>query len=113
LVDIALRDGAAVALYTDDRVPEIPPQVELNPDIHEAILWADFMAVDLSIESRLDYNNIFGIPRAKNLSPRTQVLISSPLPCGLGTCGACAVKGTAGWKLACVDGPVFPLADLE
>ncbi len=113
LVDVALRDGAAVALYTDDRVPEIPPQVELNPDIHEAILWADYVAVNLSIESRHDYKNKLGITKAENLPAKSQVLISSPMPCGLGTCGACAVRGTPGWKLACVDGPVFPLADLE
>ncbi len=133
LVDVALRDGAAVALYTDDRVPEIPPQVELNPDIHEAILWADYVAIDLSIESRHDYksedprtklphselrrilafSHKLGITKADVLSATCQVLISSPMPCGLGTCGACAVRGTPGWKLACVDGPVFPLADLE
>jgi len=113
LIDIALREGAAVALCTDDRVPEIPPQVELNPDIHEAILWTDYVAVDLSVKNRHDYKNKLGITKAENLPAKSQVLISSPMPCGLGTCGACAVRGTTEWKLACVDGPVFPLADLE
>jgi hypothetical protein len=28
-------------------------------------------------------------------------------------CGVCGVKGRRGWRLACKDGPVFDLNDLE
>lgn len=41
------------------------------------------------------------------------VLIQRATPCGLGACGACAVKTTRGWKWACTDGPFFRLSDLE
>jgi hypothetical protein len=30
----------------------------------------------------------------------------------MGKCGVCAVKVKRGWKMACVDGPVFDLKDL-
>jgi len=37
-----------------------------------------------------------------------------PMPCGgLGDCGLCAVDLKRGWKLACKDGPVFDLNELE
>lgn len=39
--------------------------------------------------------------------------VERSLPCGLGACGACAVKTGRGWKWACLDGPFFSLAELE
>jgi len=42
-----------------------------------------------------------------------QVLIAPPMPCGLGTCGACHLKAKRGWRCACTDGPVFELDELE
>ena len=42
-----------------------------------------------------------------------QVLIAPPMPCGLGTCGACHLKAKRGWRCACTDGPVFDLDELE
>jgi NAD(P)H-flavin reductase len=41
-------------------------------------------------------------------------LILAPMPCaGLAECGACAVPARSGWKLACLDGPVFDLRALD
>ncbi len=40
-------------------------------------------------------------------------LVERSLPCGLGACGACAVRTTRGWKWACLDGPFFSLAELD
>jgi hypothetical protein len=35
------------------------------------------------------------------------------MPCaGLAACGVCAVQTRRGWKLACVDGPVFDLKEI-
>ncbi len=39
--------------------------------------------------------------------------VERSLPCGLGACGACAVKTGRGWKWACLDGPFFSLAELD
>jgi dihydroorotate dehydrogenase electron transfer subunit len=41
-----------------------------------------------------------------------QVVITPPLACGFGACLACAVETPRGMRLACVDGPVFDLAEL-
>lgn len=41
-----------------------------------------------------------------------QALVARPMPCGVGACGACAVKTGRGWKYACTDGPFFELADV-
>jgi dihydroorotate dehydrogenase electron transfer subunit len=40
-------------------------------------------------------------------------LVNRSMPCGIGACGACAVKTGRGWKWACLDGPFFSLAKLE
>ena len=32
---------------------------------------------------------------------------------GQGECGVCAVRTRSGWSLACKDGPVYDLAELE
>jgi len=42
-----------------------------------------------------------------------RALIQRPMPCGLGACGACAVKTIPGWKWACTDGPFFRLSELD
>jgi len=42
-----------------------------------------------------------------------QVLVRTAMPCrGLGECSVCSVETTQGWKLACQEGPVFPLEEL-
>ena len=42
-----------------------------------------------------------------------QAALAGPLPCGLGTCCACAVTTRDGTRLRCKDGPVFDLRDLR
>jgi len=42
-----------------------------------------------------------------------RALVTCPMPCGTGACGACAVKTIHGWKMACVDGPFFSLTELD
>ena len=41
-----------------------------------------------------------------------QVLSAPPMACGFGACLGCAVETVRGMRLACVDGPVFDLAEL-
>jgi dihydroorotate dehydrogenase electron transfer subunit len=52
-------------------------------------------------------------PRGPASRRAGQVLIAPPMPCGLGTCGACHLKAKRGWRCACTDGPVFDLDELE
>lgn len=42
-----------------------------------------------------------------------QLALESPMACGYGACYGCVVETRAGYKRVCVDGPVFPAADLE
>lgn len=42
-----------------------------------------------------------------------QALVAPPIVCGTGACQGCAVAMKRGTKLACTDGPVFDLLDLE
>jgi dihydroorotate dehydrogenase electron transfer subunit len=44
---------------------------------------------------------------------QVSVLLTPPMPCGTGACQACAVQTRRGWKLACREGPLFPLAELS
>ena len=41
-----------------------------------------------------------------------QVVIAPPMACGFGACLACAAETPRGMRLACVDGPVFDLAEI-
>jgi dihydroorotate dehydrogenase electron transfer subunit len=48
------------------------------------------------------------------ISHFAQVLLTDvPFACGVGACMSCAVEGERGLRLACIDGPVFDLKDLE
>jgi hypothetical protein len=41
------------------------------------------------------------------------LLNGNPIACGVGACLSCAISTPAGFKLTCLDGPVFDLAALE
>ena len=75
--------------------------------------WADYIALDLA---DLD-PAILGQTGLQNLSSlrsvKVEVWRTPPMPCGFGGCGLCTVKGVRGWRLACLDGPVFDWNDLE
>ena len=138
LIDLGLTRGAAVSLWTRHPPPGLPSQVELTPDPGEALAWSDYLALDIAPETLPRLRQIlFGYPdpplRGPDLPPRSsasprgpdlplrgpasrragQVLIAPPMPCGLGTCGACHLKAKRGWRCACTDGPVFDLDELE
>ena len=42
-----------------------------------------------------------------------QVIVAPLMACGSGACQGCAVETVRGMRLACVDGPVFDLAELS
>lgn len=53
--------------------------------------------------------------REARLQPRhdfAQVLVRSPMPCGVGACDVCRVETRRGERHACTDGPVFDLLAL-
>ncbi len=116
LADVALAQGAAVTLYTRSVPARLPPEVEVLPleSLSEALAWADFLAFDLAPAA------LSGLKKRFSLAPHTpmpvpsQVLVDVPMPCGgVGECGLCAVEVRRGWRLACKEGPVFDLNELE
>jgi dihydroorotate dehydrogenase electron transfer subunit len=75
--------------------------------------WADYLVVDAPLEALPDFWREMG-RTLTGYSVPGQALVFAPMPCGgLGECGACAVQSHRSWKLACKDGPVFNLKDLE
>lgn len=90
----------------------IPSQVELAgmDQLPELLLWSDFVGMDLPIH-HLD--RLPGMISNVKLVG-AQALIHTDMPCGgIAECGICAVKTKRGYKMACLDGPVFDLADLN
>ena len=117
LMDQALARGLEVALFDDQHPRGLPPAVEAYPlsGLAEALPWADFLALDIPYTALAQLNRFFG-PRPALNRPllAAQALIAGPMPCGAwADCGACAVRTRHSWKLACKDGPVFNLEELD
>jgi dihydroorotate dehydrogenase electron transfer subunit len=109
----ALDSGGEVALFTDAPLPRLPASLEAAPlsALPDALRWADRLALDgpLAALEALP-------PDLRRALPRdAEMLIEVPMPCGgLAECGICAVPAArVRWHLACEDGPVFPLVELD
>ncbi len=116
LAESALRRGADVALFTNAAIPRLPASFEQYPldSLPEILSWADFLAIDTPLEGLGRLRSTLGLEPGAYLPCPAQVLIFTPMPCGgLAECGACAVMAPRGWKLACKDGPVFDLHELN
>lgn len=120
LAQSALDANAAVAVFTRAPVSaQLPASIEVFPfeGLPDPLAWADFMgwpdfmALDVPIDALGALPAWFG---ASGPACPAQVLVETWMPCaGVGECGACAVSTRRGWKLACKDGPVFNVKDLE
>ena len=116
LVDTALAQGAAVALYTRDIPAGLPSEVEVLPPepLSDVLGWADYLAIQLQPGGLSKLRRRLGLAPHAILPVPAQVLVQVAMPCGgIGDCGLCAVATRQGWKLACKDGPVFNFNDLE
>jgi hypothetical protein len=115
LAHAALRQNAAVALYTNSSLPGLPAAIEAHPlsSLPDGLGWADFLALDVPREDISSLEASLG-QTADRLPPiPAQVLVTSAFPCaGMGSCGVCAVQVGRTWKLACIDGPVFDLNEI-
>lgn len=106
--------AATVLLARPYPLDALDPEIELRVgDL--AALTAEFApgadAVLIHTEKTL-YQTLFDsltAARAFFQADYALALLRPPMPCGVGACGACAVKTARGHKLACADGPFFPL----
>ncbi len=115
LVKSALKQGAAVTIYSA-RVPvDLPAAVEVLPLalLPEALEWADFIGMEMDVSQVGQWRSLFNLPLHAGLPCEVQALVATAMPCGGGAeCGVCSIETRAGWKLICRDGPVFRLPDL-
>jgi len=112
----ALQDDRSVALFTDAPLPPIPLALEAHPlsALPEFISWADFLAFDLPMQALPRLRETIGLSPQGYLPCQGQALVLAPMPCGaLADCGVCALQVRGNWKLACKEGPVFNLNDLD
>jgi hypothetical protein len=112
----ALGDNRSVALFTDAPLPPIPLALEVHPlsALPEFISWADFLAVDLPMQALPRLRQVFCLSPEERLPCQGQALVLAPMPCGtLADCGVCALKVRGTWELACKEGPVFNLNELD
>lgn len=115
LIEQALRRGAAVSLFTDLPVVDLPSAVEINPlgSLPDGLAWADFLALDMPLPRLAELDGSLGLTGQRRLPCPGQALLLAAMPCGgLADCGVCAVQIGRSWKLACKDGPVFNLEEL-
>ncbi len=120
LIPQAIESGADVALFTPTDTPKsisLPTEVEINPisALPEVLSWANFLAIDISLDMLPNLRDSLGVRPYEGVPCLTQVLITTPMPCGsVAECGACSVQTKkGGYKLACKDGPVFDLSQLD
>jgi hypothetical protein len=116
-----LQSGDAVTLFTSAPLPALPSSIEIYPlaSLPDALTWADCLAIDLPLEALGGLRSRLGLKKGDRLMLPAPALVYTPMPCGgLAECGACAVPARAvsarrGYRLACKDGPVFKLDELE
>ena len=116
LIGQGLNQGAAVAVYCDQPPNHLPTSVEVLPlaVLPEALSWADYFALDVPNERLEEWRSLFGLPPDARCPCQGEVLVRTAMPCaGRALCGVCSVRTRNGWKVACRDGPVFDLNELE
>ena len=85
---------------------------DLEVLLREAIPWADRVC---AAGGGALYPLLASVIEELRLGLRpglAQVLVEVPMVCGMGVCGACAVRTHRGMRQACHHGPVFDLAEL-
>jgi len=116
LIFQAISNQADVTVFSDTALPGIPAAVEVFPlgDLPTVLTWADYLALDLPRRAIPHLRERLGLAPGVALACPTQALVFTAMPCGgAAECGACALPSRRSWKLACKEGPVFDLNDLE
>ena len=112
----ALTHDAAVVLVCDSNPDNLSDEVEVQPmsALQEILEWADYFAVDVVREDLRGLQERVGKLNQLPAEKAAQVLVHTPVPCGgVADCGVCAVTFKSGWRLACREGPVFDLREME
>jgi hypothetical protein len=114
LVSPSLLGDRSVVLFGDffEYLP-LPAAIEAYPweNLPESLNWADYLALDLSIERFSELDRILGFDAKPRAGPIVEALLETPMPCGgLAACGICTVRLGSKLLLACEEGPVFRIS---
>lgn len=109
LIRLAKERDASVSLWASSKPSDLSPDVEIATDLRGALDWTDFLAICTTASGLPELRTMLGPVDGPRMPARGQMLIMGPMPCGIGGCMACAIRVRRGWKLACLEGPVFPL----
>ena len=116
LLTPAFVQGADVTLLSETIPEHLSADVEVQPlnALSDAMGWADYLAFDVMRESLPGLWKLLNFGEQAWVRIDAQLLVVTPMPCGgMAECGVCAVSVRRGWKMACKDGPVFNLSDLQ
>ena len=121
MADRAIAEGREVVLVGHDAeafpahllAPEIEYRSDMDAPGNELIQWADVIIASGSDGMYRALADTVRTALVHTEPGRVRVLIDIPMPCGTGDCYACAVETRHGIQLACVDGPLFDLSELE
>jgi dihydroorotate dehydrogenase electron transfer subunit len=111
--EVVLVSRAAADLPAHLLAPEIEYRTDPGALGKELIQWADVIVASGSAEMYRALGETVRAARFQLEPGQVRVLIDVPMPCGTGDCYACAVETRRGVQLACVDGPLFDLSELE
>ena len=129
LAQVAVRRGCAVSLLLSAHEPNIPPppfllsadaeyNVTYGSDLAQTVLdqisddtlrWADMLALALPIDHLATIAQRIWQTRLNWTEGMAQALLLPDPVCYVGVCGVCAVPTRQGYRLSCIDGPVFDL----
>ncbi len=94
-----------------DPIPNSQSKIE-NQLSDDTIRWADVLACALPLDQLTLVAQRIRAARLNWADGLAQALVLPPPVCHVGVCGVCAVPTRGGYRLACVDGPVFDLKEL-
>jgi hypothetical protein len=109
LIEAGLERDLELA-YWGQGIPALDPSVEIIVELEDGLEWADYAACETG---RGTLTALDAIWSGSEHRAEIQVLLISDLVCGFGACQACATAHARGYKLACVDGPVFEAHELD
>lgn len=114
--------GTAADYSTEHLAPEVEivrGDADLNfPNRVTTIGWADqaFVVVN-PLEELAQFARVWEMIKSLRAEVPSNYLFGvfrPPLPCGVGACSSCMVKGRGGaYMLACADGPAFDLSEVS
>jgi hypothetical protein len=115
LIPLAQAQNTEIALFTEQRVIDLPYEVELRllNAILEAKDWADFLAIDCPASQIEHLSQTLGLDPDFPNKIKGEVLLTKDMPCGgLAKCGVCSLKLSRKEILLCELGPVVSLSML-